>query len=228
MNKGFFITIEGGEGSGKGTVINKLKELYPNFIFTREPGGTRISEQIREIIVGKDNTDLVPEAEALLFAAARAQHMYEKIIPAINEGKTVISDRFIDSNFAYQGYARSLGVHNVMKANELAIGGHMPDVTIYLDIDPEVAFKRIAENNRETNRLDLESMEFHKKVREGYLSVAEMHSTRYHIVNADQSPEKVLEDVSRVIDELFAEPWKAPSASEKKMPTKSFDMDKTL
>ena len=201
--RGYLITIEGGEGSGKGTVIAKLKELYPNIIFTREPGGTRISEQIREIIVGKDNTELVPEAEALLFAAARAQHMYEKIIPAMEQGITVISDRFIDSNFAYQGYARGLGINKIMRANELAVGNHMPDMTIYLDIDPEIAFKRIADNNRETNRLDLESMEFHKKVREGYLTVAEMHPDRYRIVNADQTPEKVLEDVAKLIDSLL-------------------------
>lgn len=203
MSKVFFITIEGGEGSGKGTLINKLKGAYPEFVFTREPGGTRISEQIREIIVGKDNTELVPEAEALLFAAARAQHMYEKIIPAMERGKTVISDRFIDSNFAYQGYARGLGMDKIMRANEIAIGGHMPDMTIYLDIDPEVAFKRIAENNRETNRLDLESMEFHKKVREGYLTVAEMHPKRYRIINADQTPNEVFEDVVNAIEELF-------------------------
>jgi dTMP kinase len=203
MSKAFFITIEGGEGSGKGTLINNLKGAYPEFVFTREPGGTRISEQIREIIVGKDNTELVPEAEALLFAAARAQHMSEKIIPAIERGKTVVSDRFIDSNFAYQGYARGLGMDKIMRANELAIGGHMPDMTIYLDIDPEVAFKRIAENNRETNRLDLESMEFHKKVREGYLTVAEMHPKRYRIINADQTPNEVFEDVVNAIEELF-------------------------
>lgn len=202
--KGFFITIEGGEGSGKGTVISKLKEKYPEFVFTREPGGTKISEQIREIIVGKDNTELVPEAEALLFAAARAQHMYEKIIPALEDGKVVVSDRFIDSNFAYQGFARGLGMHRIMQANELAVGNHMPNMTIYLDIEPEIAFKRIAENNRETNRLDLESMEFHKKVRAGYFAVAEMHQKRYRIVNANQTPEKVFMDVVACIEELIA------------------------
>lgn len=203
MSKGFFITIEGGEGSGKGTVIKKLKEVYPDALMTREPGGVKVAEMVREILTNKDNTDLVPEAEALLFAAARAQHMYEKIIPAINQGKTVISDRFIDSNFAYQGYARGLGMDKIMRANEMAIGGHMPDMTIYLDIDPEAAFKRIAENNRETNRLDLESMEFHKKVREGYLTVAEMHPKRYRIINADQTPNEVFEDVVNAIEELF-------------------------
>ena len=197
---GKFLTLEGGEGSGKGTVMVGLMKTYSDAVFTREPGGTKIAEQIREIIVGKENTELSPEAEALLFAAARAQHMHEKILPALEQGKTVISDRFIDSNFAYQGYARGLGIDRIMKANEMAVGNRMPDMTIYLDIDPEIAFKRIAENNRETNRLDLESMAFHKKVREGYLLLAEMFPERVRVVNADQTPEAVLADVIKLIE----------------------------
>lgn len=197
---GKFLTLEGGEGSGKGTVMVGLMKTYSDAVFTREPGGTKIAEQIREIIVGKENTELSPEAEALLFAAARAQHMHEKILPALAQGKTVISDRFIDSNFAYQGYARGLGIDRIMKANEMAVGTRMPDMTIYLDIDPEIAFKRIAENNRETNRLDLESMAFHKKVREGYLLLAEMFPERVRVVNANQTPEAVLADVIQLIE----------------------------
>ena len=197
---GKFLTLEGGEGSGKGTVMVGLMKTYSDAVFTREPGGTKIAEQIREIIVGKENTELSPEAEALLFAAARAQHMHEKILPALAQGKTVISDRFIDSNFAYQGYARGLGIDRIMKANEMAVGTRMPDMTIYLDIDPEIAFKRIAENNRETNRLDLESMAFHKKVREGYLLLAEMFPERVRVVNANQPPEAVLADVIQLIE----------------------------
>ncbi len=201
--RGFLISIEGGEGSGKGTVIEKLKKLYPDFIFTREPGGTKISEQIRSIIVDKNNTEIAPETEALLFAAARAQLMAEKVLPAVNNGKTVLFDRFVDSSLVYQGVARGLGMKAVYEVNQMAIRGNLPDMTIYLDIDPEVALNRIATNNRETNRIDLESLDFHKKIRAGYLDVAEMHADRYRIVNADQTPEEVFADVVACIEELM-------------------------
>lgn len=204
MNKGFLISIEGGEGSGKGTVVSKLKELYPDFIFTREPGGTAISEQIRNVIVDKNNTEMCPETEALLFAAARAQLMREKVFPAIQAGKTVFFDRFVDSSLVYQGIARGLDVPRVAAINEIAINGMYPNLTIYLDIDPAVGLSRIhANEGREVNRLDLEALDFHNKIREGYLTMAHIYEGRYRIVNADQSPENVLSEVVSHINELL-------------------------
>jgi dTMP kinase len=199
--KGFIISIEGGEGSGKGTVIKKLKEMFPDFVFTREPGGCKIAEEIRSVIVDKENVGMTPITEAMLFAAARNQHLVDKVIPALNDGKIVVFDRYYDSSLVYQGVARGLGMNAVYEVNQMAIRGRMPDMTIYLDIDPVVALNRIAQNNRETNRIDLESLDFHQKIRAGYLDLAEMHPNRVRIVNANQIPEDVFADVVKLIEE---------------------------
>ena len=200
--KGIIISIEGGEGSGKGTVIKKLKEMFPDFVFTREPGGCKIAEEIRNVIVDKENVGMTPVTEAMLFAAARNQHLVDKVIPALNNGKVVVFDRYYDSSLVYQGIARGLGMDVVWEINKVAVGDCIPTLTLYLDIEPEKGLARIMENNRETNRLDLESMEFHNKIRNGYLELAQMFPERIKVVNADQTPEAVLQDVVQLIKSL--------------------------
>lgn len=200
MNKGTFITLEGPEGSGKTTIVKMIEEYLSKknieYISTREPGGINISEQIREVILNKDNTKMDPRTEALLYVASRRQHLAERVIPAIKEGKVVICDRFIDSSLAYQGYARGIGIDEVMAINEFAIDGYMPDLTLYLDIEPEIGLNRISKNNeREVNRLDLEALDFHKKVREGYLKLLKMYPNRIKKINANQPVDKVFEEV---------------------------------
>lgn len=204
MKKGIFITLEGPDGSGKSTII-KLMEKYLddndiNYISTREPGGINISEQIREIILNRENTAMDPRTEALLYAASRRQHLAERVIPAIEENKLVICDRFIDSSLAYQGYARGIGMEEVMKINEFAIDRYMPDLTIYFDLSPEIGIDRISKNKeREINRLDLEKMDFHRKVREGYLILLERYPERIKKIDASQSIENVFDDVKRLM-----------------------------
>ena len=200
---GLIISIEGGEGSGKGTVIEKLKKEFPNFVFTREPGGTKIAEEIRSVIVNKENVGMTPMTEAMLFAAARNQHLVDKVIPAMNEGKVVLFDRYLDSSLVYQGIARGLGWETVWDINRYAVGLYVPSLTIYLDIEPEKGLARIAANNRDTNRLDLESIEFHKKIRAGYLQLADTFKERFCVVNADQSPDEVFQDVVAQINKIL-------------------------
>src|SRR4051794_23361865 len=164
----YLITLEGVEGSGKSTLIQYLKDFIESIgkkvIVTREPGGIEISEQIRSVILDTENTKMDGRTEALLYAAARRQHLVERIIPALNEGNVVLCDRFIDSSLAYQGYARGLGIDEVLSINEFAIGSFMPSLTLYLDLDPQIGLSRIRKNKgREVNRLDLEEISFHLK-----------------------------------------------------------------
>ena len=194
-----FITIEGPEGSGKSSVTKKVaerleKEGY-NIVFTREPGGTDISEQIRNIILDKNNTKMDPMTEAMLYAASRRQHLVEKVWPLSKEGKIVISDRYLDSSLAYQGGARGLGIDNILQLNNFATEGSFPDLTLLFDIDPRIGLKRIAANaNREVNRLDLEKIEFHDSVRKTFLSLANRFKDRYVIIDASKPFDEVVED----------------------------------
>ena len=159
---------------------------------TREPGGTPISEQIRNVILDKDNTKMDPRTEALLYAASRRQHLVEKVWPALKEGKIVVCDRYLDSSLAYQGGARGLGVEEILNVNLFATENTWPDLTLLFDIKPEVGLARIASNaNREVNRLDLEKLEFHKKVRDTFLALAKRYPDRYVIIDASQSREDV-------------------------------------
>jgi len=205
MENGKFITFEGPEGAGKTTIIELLKNHFQKTgfeaVFTREPGGIHIAEKIREVILNKDHTNMDGRTEALLYAAARRQHLVEKVIPALKEGKTVICDRFIDSSLAYQGYARGLGIDEVYSINEFAINGCFPDLTIYFNIEPEVGLKRIeANSDREKNRLDLEGLAFHRKVQEGYKEVVEKFQDRIISINANNPKEDVLKDVITVLE----------------------------
>ena len=193
-----FITLEGPEGSGKTTAVEqavkKLEAMGYQIVRTREPGGTEISEQIRNVILDKNNTSMDPRTEALLYAASRRQHLVEKVWPAIKEGQIVICDRYLDSSLAYQGGARGLGIDNILNINQFATEGTFPDLTLLFDIDPEIGLARINSNaSREVNRLDLEKLEFHKMVRNTFLSLAKRYSDRFVIIDASQSREKVAE-----------------------------------
>jgi len=197
MTKGLFITFEGPEGSGKTTVSQQvaayLTEKGYEIVSTREPGGIDIAEQIRRVILDTNNTAMDERTEALLYAAARRQHLVEKVIPALKQGKIVLCDRFLHSSLAYQGYARGIGAQEVLKINEFAIDGQMPDVTLYFDIRPEVGLERISENKeREVNRLDQEALEFHEKVRKGYLTLLDQDEKMIRI-DAEKSVEEVFQ-----------------------------------
>lgn len=199
-----FITFEGPEGSGKTTVSNiiikRLEEHGYNVVHTREPGGTPISENIRSIILDKKNTNLDARTEALLYAASRRQHLVEKVWPALKEGKIVICDRYLDSSLAYQGGARELGIDNILNINMFATEGTFPDLTLLFDLDPQIGLERITANaNREINRLDLEKLEFHQKVRNSFLKLAKQYKERYAIIDASKYLENVVEDVWNVI-----------------------------
>ena len=191
-----FITLEGPEGSGKTTAVEstvkKLIEMGYEIVRTREPGGTPIAEEIRNVILDKNNTAMDPRTEALLYAASRRQHLVEKVWPALKEGKIVICDRYLDSSLAYQGGARGLGIDEVLNINLFATENTWPDLTLLFDITPEEGLKRIAANaNREVNRLDLEKIEFHNKVRESFLLLAKRYPERFVIIDASKSREEV-------------------------------------
>ncbi|CEA02605.1 Thymidylate kinase [Jeotgalicoccus saudimassiliensis] len=198
----YFITFEGPEGSGKTTVIEQIRALLAKtheVVKTREPGGIPISEKIREVILTKEH-DMDGRTEALLFAASRRQHLVERVVPALESGKIVLCDRFIDSSLAYQGIARGIGFDDIMAVNKFAIEHHMPDLTIYLKLDPETGLQRIRDNARENNRLDDETMDFHKKVVLGYNELSELYPDRIKIVDAAQSVEDVVRDTLNIIN----------------------------
>lgn len=203
-----FITLEGGDGAGKTSVLEavatRLQDQGYDILVTREPGGISISEQIREIILNPAHTEMEKRTEALLYAAARRQHLVQKIVPALQQGKLVLCDRFIDSSLAYQGFAREIGMEEVFTINEFAIDGWMPSLTLYLDIPPEVGLQRINDNAvREKNRLDLETLQFHQKVHEGYHILLEKFPNRIKQIDADRKLADVIEEVySKIISHL--------------------------
>ena len=206
MKQGLFITFEGPDGSGKTTVSTAVtKRLISEgyrVLYTREPGGSAIAEQIRRIILDPKNTDMDARTEALLYAAARRQHLTDIVLPALEDGVTVISDRFVDSSLAYQGVGRKIGMDEVMEINRFAIEGHMPHKTIYLDIDPETGLKRIADRAF-LDRLDQETSEFHERVYQGYQEVTEKYRSRMIFIDASQDPETVIEDAYRAVKGLL-------------------------
>ncbi|MCO4341994.1 dTMP kinase [Staphylococcus agnetis] len=201
-----FITIEGPEGSGKTTVLKAVVEQLSkdyDVIATREPGGVKTAEAIRNILLEGDAMD--PRTEALLFAAARREHLVEKVLPALDKGITVICDRFIDSSLAYQGYARKIGVEAIQTINDFAIEGHAPDLTLYLDIPAEVGQARIMQNQRAQNRLDKEDEAFHARVIDGYRQLNQNHPERYEVIDATQSIDAVIQDVLTAIKQRLAQ-----------------------
>jgi dTMP kinase len=205
MDNGIFITFEGPDGAGKSTIINMVAQEFENILLTREPGGIDIAEQIRSVILDKGNTSMDPRTEALLYAAARRQHLIEKVKPALAEGKIVLCDRFVDSSLAYQGYARGLGIDEVFAINQFAIENLMPELTIYFDIKPELGLKRINKNKgREINRLDLENLEFHQKVSTGYHLLIERFPDRIQSIDASGTVEEVFQETLKIIVEKLA------------------------
>jgi len=169
-------------------------------VVTREPGGIAIAEQIRSVILDRANTGMDAKTEALLYAAARRQHLVEKVIPALQRNQTILCDRFIDSSLAYQGYARGLGMDEVYAINQFAVDGRMPDLTLLLDLDPETGLARIRGNqNREVNRLDMEQLDFHRRVREGYRLLAERNPARIKVVDASRPLAEVAEEARKII-----------------------------
>ncbi|MBR2726315.1 MAG: dTMP kinase [Solobacterium sp.] len=206
MKQGLFITFEGPDGSGKTTVSTAVtKRLISEgyrVLYTREPGGSRIAEQIRKIILDPENTDMDARTEALLYAASRRQHLTDIVLPALQDGVTVISDRFVDSSLAYQGVGRGIGMDAVMEINRFAVEGHMPQKTIYLDIDPETGLKRIADRSF-LDRLDQETSEFHGRVYRGYQEVTEKYRSRMIFIDASQDKEAVIEDAYRAVKGLL-------------------------
>lgn len=204
MQKGKFIVFEGGEGSGKGTQISLLqKELAgANVVWTREPGGTKIGEKIRELILSGESTDMRAKTELLLFYASRAQHMEEIIIPALESGRHVISDRFSLTTIAYQVYAREqlqlLPLYEMLDAD--VVGKYIPDLTVFLDIDPVHAIAR-TNGRADNNRLDVEPLAFHERARNGYLEA--LKKIPHRVVNSDRAPEEVFKDISSIVKERF-------------------------
>ncbi|HFI0083153.1 TPA: dTMP kinase [Streptococcus suis] len=206
MEKGHFITFEGPDGAGKTTVLQellpKLQVLGLEVITTREPGGVAIAEDIRKIILDPANTAMDHKTELLLFIAARRQHLIEKVLPPLQEGKMVIIDRFIDSSVAYQGHGRGLDIADIDWLNHYATDGVKPDLTLYFDIDAEEGLARIARNaERDVDRLDMEKADMHRRVRQGYLAILEKEPERFVKIDASQPLEAVAQDALGIIQE---------------------------
>ncbi|SEO39075.1 thymidylate kinase [Amphibacillus marinus] len=195
---GHFITFEGGEGAGKTSalkgVADKLCKAGYQVLTTREPGGSVIAEKIRETILNPEHTEMDARTEALLYAAARRQHLVEIVQPALEQGKIVLCDRFLDSSLAYQGFARGLGIEEVYQVNHFAINQFMPQLTLFFDIEPSKGLRRIQANQeREQNRLDLENLSFHQSVYEGYQIIIKQAQQRIKVINADRPLAEVIE-----------------------------------
>ncbi|THF74462.1 dTMP kinase [Cohnella fermenti] len=208
MTRGYLLSVEGNEGAGKSTVLSMAAEYLASkgieVVMSREPGGIAIAEQIRSVILDKNNIRMDARTEALLYAASRRQHFVEKIVPTLEAGRTILCDRFIDSSLAYQGYARGIGIDRILAINQFAIEDTFPDLTLFLDVDPELGLARInANKNREVNRLDLEALGFHQRVREGYLMIAERFPDRIVRIDANRTVEEVLEAMKRELDSFL-------------------------
>ncbi|MBO8464071.1 MAG: dTMP kinase [Firmicutes bacterium] len=201
--QGILISIEGPDGAGKTTQISLLKQYLEqkgfSCILTREPGGTKISEKIRHLILDKENSKMGAVTEMLLYSAARAQLVHEVIRPALEEGKVIICDRYVDSSAVYQGIARNLGVDTVYEVNEYAIQGIWPDLTIHLDLEAEEGIRR-KKNQTELDRMELETMDFHKKVCEGYRTLAKRNPDRIKTINAMLSVEEIHEAIKKQLE----------------------------
>ena len=205
MKKGWFITFEGPDGSGKTTVstqvVQRLRQDGYDAVYTREPGGIEIAEQIRQVILDPANTAMDVRTEALLYAASRRQHWVEKIEPALREGKIVLCDRFVDSSLAYQGVGRGIGIQQVLAINEFAIEGHFPDKTLFLDVTAELGLSRIRQRQNK-DRLDQEKLDFHQRVCEGYRQVYALFAERMIRIHASRDVEEVIDECCQRIREM--------------------------
>lgn len=204
--EGIFIALEGPDGSGKSTIMKKiityLKDEDIDFVATREPGGTKIGEDIRKIILDEDNKSMAAETEALLYAASRGQHVHEKILPALKMGKIVVCERFLLSSLAYQGVGRGLGIERVEMINDFAIMGRRPDLTLFFDVDPEETLNRKTKKDS-GDRLEKEGVEFHKKVYNGYKELLQGYAEDMEIIDASQNIEQVFQQCIYHIDKTI-------------------------
>ncbi len=202
--KGLFITLEGSDGCGKSTITRLLTKYLKgegySIVTTREPGGTKISEIIRDIILDSKNTKMSAITESLLYAASRAQHVEEIIIPALKEGKIIICERFIDSSLVYQGIGRKLGINKIKEINDFATQNIEPDLTLFFDISPEQAINR-RKHRREKDRLERESVKFHKDVYEGYLKIIDMYPERIKTIDATDNLDGTFNQVKRLVND---------------------------
>ena len=206
MSKGIFISLEGPDGAGKSSVLEALIPILEAkgqaFITTREPGGVAVAEKIRDVVLDPKHTEIDEKTELLLYIASRRQHLVECILPALDRGEMVLVDRFIDSSVAYQGFGRGLKVVDIDWLNDFATDGLKPDLTLYFDIEAEEGLARIAKSKeRGADRLDRESVEWHRHVREGYLSILEKEPNRVRKIDASQPLEKVVADTLAVLAE---------------------------
>lgn len=203
VKKGLFISLEGPDGSGKSTVakllFRYLKDLGVWTELTREPGGTKIGEEIRGILLSNENVEMTAKTEALLYAAARSQHAEEKILPLVNQGCIVLSDRYVLSSLAYQGHSRGLGIAEVMEINQFAMGDTYPDLVLFFDVNPEIALSR-KYVNREGDRLENEGKEFHNKTYEGYAKAIEQYPKNIKLIDANGTVEETLMNCVKAID----------------------------
>ena len=204
MSKGFLVSLEGPEGAGKTSVLEALISILEDrgveVLTTREPGGVLIGEKIREVILDPSHTEMDPKTELLLYIASRRQHLVEKVLPALAAGKLVIMDRFIDSSVAYQGFGRGLDIDAIDWLNQFATDGLKPDLTLYFDIDVEEGLARIAANSdREVNRLDMEGLDLHRKVRQGYLSLLEKEADRIVKIDASLPLDQVIANTQQLL-----------------------------
>lgn len=204
--RGLFISFEGNDGSGKSSALETIKERLIkegyDVIYTREPGGSYIAEKIREVILDPDNLGMDSKTEALLYAASRREHVTKTIIPALNSGKIILCDRFLDSSLAYQGFAREIGIDEVYNMNLFATEGLLPDVSILVCVHPEIGMSRINRDARALDRLELEKMDFHNKVYNGYLEVAKKYPERIKLINGEVSKEEVVNEAWAIIEPL--------------------------
>lgn len=205
MNKGLFITFEGLEGAGKSTQIKLLQKYLASkgrpSVFTREPGGTYIGDELRDILLDVDNKDIDYKVEALLYAASRAQLVAKVIRPALHEGKIVLSDRYIDSSLAYQGFGRGLPLDLILEFNKWATDALQPDLTFLLKIPAEVGLNRYA--NKPADRIESESMTFHNRVENGYDELANTYKDRYRIIDATKDVQAVGEEIIGIVDNMY-------------------------
>ena len=214
--QGKFISFEGPDGAGKTSVLNQIQSDLEaeigkeQVMYTREPGGNHISEQIRRVLFSPESTDMDGRTEALLFAAARRQHIVSEILPGLKAGKVILCDRYVDSSIAYQGAGRHLGEDDIWRMNQFAIDGLLPELTVYLDVESELGMRRIAEHrSNQVNRLDKEKLAFHQTVRQAYLRLYHHFPERIKLIDASQPLEKVVEDVRRVIHTRFPDLFQA-------------------
>lgn len=209
--KGTFVTFEGPDGAGKTSAIEGIlteiqNQLVTEPVLTREPGGSKIAEEIRRIILDPKNIEMDKRTEALLYAASRRQHVVETIIPALERGEIVFSDRFVDSSLAYQGGGREIGINLVAQINQFATENLTPDLTLYFDVDPAIGLSRIKKNRSGTeDRLEQEKIDFHQRVTAAYHEINDQNSDRVVNINANQELKKVINDSVKVIKERLPE-----------------------